>query len=164
MTGPSAAQLADEPKRQDEHVTDPPSAGCRQLAERLERVQPADVAPSLDLTDQIDQGSERDRVPADVHTATEIQLCASASCRLEEQRGLTDAWVTADQHDPWLTLGGSRHGALKHRQLVVASDDRVVTVTASHRFRSIPRRRNLLSAARNLRGAADALAPHPESV
>ena len=90
---------------------------------------------SLDLTDQIDQGSERDRVPADVHTATEIQVCARESCRLVEQRGLANAWVTADQHDPWLTLGGSRHGALKHRQLVVASDDRVVTVTDSHRFR-----------------------------
>jgi hypothetical protein len=83
-----------------------------------------------------------------VHTATEIQLCASESSRLGEQRGLPNAWITADQHDPWLTCGSSRHGALYQRKLVVAPDDRVITGTASHRFRSIPRWRELSSATR----------------
>jgi hypothetical protein len=100
----------------------------------------ADVALSLELTDQIDQGRQRDRVPADVHIATEIQLCAGVACGLRQQRGLTDPRVAADQHDPWLTFGGSRYGTLKHRKLGVASYDRVHTVTASHRPRSIPRR------------------------
>jgi hypothetical protein len=110
-------------------------------------VQLADLARSLDLTDQIDHGSERDRVPADVHTATQIQLCASEPCRLGQQRGLTDPRISAYQHDPWLTFGGSRHGTRKHRKLGVASYDRVHTVTASHRTRSIPRRRERWSAA-----------------
>ena len=44
--GAVRAQLADEFERQGEHVTDAPAAGCRQLAERLERAQPADVARS----------------------------------------------------------------------------------------------------------------------
>jgi hypothetical protein len=105
-------------------------------------LQLAGVAPSLDLTEQVDQGSERERLPVDVHTATEIQLCARESCRLGEQCGLADAGVTADQNDPWLAFGGSRHRLREQPQLVVASDDRVLTDT-SHRARSIPRWRDL---------------------
>src|SRR4051812_5047522 len=53
--GAVSAELADEFKGQGEHVADPSCAGCRQLAERLERGQLVDIAASLDLADQIDQ-------------------------------------------------------------------------------------------------------------
>ena len=135
------SQLADEPERQDEHVTGAPCPGCRQLAERLQRVQVGDVAPSLDVSDQIDQGRERDRLPADVHTATEEELRASTSCSLGQQRGLPDTRLTADQHHPRLTFSRPRHGPLEHRKLVVPTDDRMCNATASHRSCSIAAKR-----------------------
>ena len=146
--GAVRSQFTDQLERQREHVAHTTCAGCCQLAQRLERVQLADVALSLNLTDQLDQRRDRDRVPADVHTATQIQPCASTTGRLEQQRRLADPSVTADQHDPRQTFGGSRHGTLKHRHLGVASHDRVHAVTACHRPRSIPGRCGLPSRGR----------------
>ena len=140
--GALRAQLADEPEGQDEHVAGSPCARCRQLAERLERGQLADLAPSLHLTEEIDQGSERDRLPADVNAATDVPRRASTSRGLRQQRGLPDAWITADEHDPWLTPSRPRHRALEHSELVVPSDDRVRNASASHGSCSIARRPN----------------------
>jgi SAM-dependent methyltransferase len=53
-----------------------------------------------------------------------------------------------DDHD-----GGSRHGALNHPKLAVASDDRVCTATDSDRSRSIPDGRDSV-VDQHLRGAA----------
>jgi hypothetical protein len=85
-------------------------------------LKPADVVFALELPNQINQRREGDRVPADMDTAAEVSRRLRDSCRLGEQRGLPDAWVTADQNDSRLTFGGSGNGPLKHRELVVAPD------------------------------------------
>ena len=130
--GAFRAEFADESKCQGEHLTRSPSTRHGELGERLERGQRADVALSLDLTDQIHERCERDRVPTDLHATTEIQRCGRESRRLKQQRRFPDSWVAADEHHPWLAFGGSLDRTLEHGELIVASHDRVISATTSH--------------------------------
>jgi hypothetical protein len=128
------AQFTEKFKRQREDVPPAATLGGRELDELPEGRQRLRFTASLNLSDQVDERSERDGVTADVQAAAGEQVGARPSGSFGQQRGLADAGISAQQQGGWFTRCRETDGAFEESELVVASDDRLVLSLTWHRW------------------------------